>query len=378
MKASTFIANFLKTQGITHVFELSGGMITHLLDSLAEVKGIDIITMHHEQGASFAADGFARIANKPGVALATSGPGATNLLTGIGSCYFDSIPGIFITGQVNIHEQKGNRSIRQLGFQETDIVSMAIPITKKAYSVIAANDLPAIFAEAYELAISGRPGPVLIDIPMDIQRADINPGEIKIIQRKKNTTTKLDELFFNKLRNDLLKSKKPLLLAGRGIRAATAEKIFKQFAEELKIPVVSSLMAIDLLPYNHPQRVGLIGSYGNRWANASIGHSDMMIVIGSRLDIRQTGTNTKDFKGAKIIYHIDCEEGEINNRVEGCEKVIADVEDFLINAITYFKNNNITDNIFTPWQKEIEDLRKQWPDTNELKDRVVGINTSII
>src|ERR1700739_1218720 len=183
MKAAAFIAKFLKTQQISHVFELSGGMITHLLDAIAEVKGVEIITMHHEQGASFAADGMARISNKPGVALATSGPGATNLLTGIASCYFDSTPGLFITGQVNINEQRGDRNIRQLGFQETDIVSMAMPITKKVYNVTSANDIPKIFAEAYEIAISGRPGPVLIDIPMNIQREEIEPGEIKGLDR---------------------------------------------------------------------------------------------------------------------------------------------------------------------------------------------------
>jgi len=362
MKVATFIANFLKAQQISHVFELSGGMITHLLDAIAEVKGIDIITMHHEQGASFAADGMARISNKPGVALATSGPGATNLLTGIASCYFDSNPGLFITGQVNINEQRGDRNIRQLGFQETDIVSMAIPITKKAYSITSANEIPKIFAEAYELAISGRPGPVLIDVPMDIQRAEIESGEIKIIQRKKTISTKLDGTFFNQLKIDLEKSKKPLILAGRGVR------------EETHIPHVASLMGIDLLPYEHPLRVGLIGSYGNRWGNMAIGHSDLLIVIGSRLDIRQTGANTKDFKGDRIIYHIDCEEAEINNRVLGCTKVVADVEDFLTEANSYFLNNKISNSSYTGWLEEIQTLKQQWPDTNELKDKIKGIN----
>jgi acetolactate synthase-1/2/3 large subunit len=374
MKVATFIAKFLKTQQISHVFELSGGMITHLLDAIAEVKGIDIITMHHEQGASFAADGMARISNKPGVALATSGPGATNLLTGIASCYFDSTPGLFITGQVNINEQRGDRNIRQLGFQETDIVSMAIPVTKKAYSVTSANDIPKIFAEAYELAISGRPGPVLIDVPMDIQRAEIEPGEIKLIERKKIVSTKLDSTFFNQLKSDLEKSKKPLILAGRGVRAATAEKLFQTFVEETQIPHVASLMGVDLLPYEHPLRVGLIGSYGNRWGNMAIGHSDLIIVVGSRLDIRQTGANTKDFKGDRIIYHIDCEEAEINNRVLGCTKVVADVEDFLIAANSYFSKNKIANSAYATWLKEIQTLKLQWPDTNELKDKVKGIN----
>jgi acetolactate synthase-1/2/3 large subunit len=373
MRACDYIASFLKTQGITHVFELSGGMITFMLDSIAAVKGIDIITMHHEQGASFAADGLARITNKPGVALATSGPGATNLLTGIASCYFDSVPGLFITGQVNPNEQRGERHIRQLGFQETDIVAMAHPIVKKAFRVTSPEQIPAVFAEAYELAISGRPGPVLIDVPMDMQRQEIEPGEIKVIQRKKNTVTKLDDTFFEKLKSDLAKSKKPLIIAGRGVRSAAAEKLFKTFIDLTKVPVVSSLMGIDLLPYDHPQRVGMIGSYGNRWANMAIGYCDLMIVIGSRLDIRQTGVNTKDFKGDRTVYHVDCEEGEINNRVLGCEKVLVDTEDFLLAANNYFSKNKLVADSYSPWSAELHALKTEWSDLKELRN-IKGIN----
>jgi len=377
MKAAHFIASFLKFQGISHVFELSGGMITHILDAIAEIKGIDIISVHHEQGAAFAADGMGRISNKPGVALATSGPGATNLLTGIASCYFDSSPGLFITGQVNPNEQRGEKHIRQLGFQETDIVSMVQPIVKKAYRITSPHQLPGVLAEAYETAISGRPGPVLIDVPMDMQRAEIEPGEMTVIRRKKNTVTPLDDAFFSKLKSDLSKSKKPLILAGRGIRASACEKIFRTFVEEMNIPLVTSLMGIDLLPYEHPLRVGFIGSYGNRWANMAIGHSDLMIVIGSRLDIRQTGVNTKDFKGDKIIYHVDCEEGEINNRVLNCEKVLADAEDFLTAAHSFFSKNKIPPSAYSQWLNELRELKKQWLDTNELKDRIKGINPNI-
>ena len=150
MKVSDFVARFLHAQGVTHIFELSGGMITHLLDSLSELGKVDIVSMHHEQSAAFAADAFARVSGVPGIAMATSGPGATNLLTGIGSCYFDSVPAIFITGQVNQHEQKGDLPIRQLGFQETDIVQMAKPITKAAIQVKNASEIPSIFKFAFE------------------------------------------------------------------------------------------------------------------------------------------------------------------------------------------------------------------------------------
>src|SRR5258708_734785 len=152
MKASDYIALALERKGVRFVFELSGGMITHMLDSLNLRNSIRVISMHHEQAAAFAVDGCGRMTGVPAVAMATSGPGATNLLTGIGSCYFDSSPAVFITGQVNRHEQKGARAIRQLGFQEADIAAMAAPVTKKVFCVKDAEELPRIFDEAFLLA----------------------------------------------------------------------------------------------------------------------------------------------------------------------------------------------------------------------------------
>ena len=179
MKVSDYIARFLDSKGIDAVFEMSGGMITHLLDSIHLLRKTRILSTHHEQAAAFAAEGFGRITGVPGVAMATSGPGATNLVTGIGSCYFDSTPAVFITGQVNRHELKGDRAIRQLGFQETNIVDMVRPITKHARMITEPCDIPAAMNEAFYIAVSGRPGPVLLDIPMDVQRADIsNPNTL--------------------------------------------------------------------------------------------------------------------------------------------------------------------------------------------------------
>ena len=164
-----------------------------------------------------------------------------------------------------------------------------------------------------------------------------------------------------------------MIIAGRGVRSAAAESAFRKFINETKIPVVSSLMGIDLLPYNHPQRVGMIGSYGNRWANMAIGYCDLMIVIGSRLDIRHTGVNTKDFKGDRTVYHIDCEEGEINNRVLGCEKVLVDTEDFLSAANNYFSKNKISEDAYTSWSSELNSLKTEWSDLKELRN-IKGIN----
>ena len=264
--------------------------------------------MHHEQSAAFAADVFGRVTGLPGVALATSGPGATNLLTGIASCYFDSSPAIFITGQVNTHEQKGSKDIRQLGFQETDIVKMALPITKKTFSVTNCEDVPRIFEEAFQLAISGRPGPVLIDLPMNIQRGEVNIYSFdKIKKSAKNTVDNIAKKDLDRIIEKLIQAKRPLILAGRGIRSGFVVDEFLQFVEKINIPVVSSLLAVDVLPYNHPLRVGFIGSYGNRWANIALGTCDCLLVLGSRLDIRQTGADVDSFSKDKTIIHIDIE-----------------------------------------------------------------------
>ncbi len=371
MKVTDFIAKFIKAQGVDAVFELSGGMITHIIDSLNAEKDIRIITMHHEQGAAFAADGYARERNIPGIALATSGPGATNLLTGIGSCYFDSVPAVFITGQVNVHEQKGTRDIRQLGFQETDIVAMAKPITKATFEIKHESEVENAFINAFRIALSGRQGPVLIDIPMNIQRMQIEP---KIIEKvfAKLPNNEID-LPINMVLNEIQKAKKPLILAGRGVRASQATNELLAFVEYTQIPIITSLLAVDSLAFNHDLRVGFIGSYGNRWANLVFAESDLLIVLGSRLDIRQTGADTNFIEQNKIIIHIDCEAGEINNRIKGCVPIIADVKQFLVAINELAKSKKF----FKPqeWQNHIDELKKMWPDTNELKTD--GINPNV-
>jgi len=366
MKASDYIALFLEKKGVTHVFELSGGMITHILDSLDQKTSIKIISMHHEQAAAFAADAYGRVTGIPGVALATSGPGATNLITGIGSCYFDSVPAVFITGQVNRHEQKGDRNIRQLGFQETDIISIVKPITKACFKIENEHDLPEILEKAFLIASSGRPGPVLIDIPMDIQRAQVNEPA-RLVENDTApapSASQIKEMF-----EDIKTAHKPMVLVGRGVRAAFAIKDLDIFLKKTNLPVITTLLAVDAVDFDHPLRVGFIGAYGNRWANIAFGECDLLIVVGSRLDIRQTGADTKFFENRRI-YHIDCEPAEINNRVKGCVPVITDAKKFfgafnrLALSETFPKKEN--------WYQYIDELRKLWPDTNEVKPK--GIN----
>lgn len=373
MKASDYIACFLREQQTTHVFEVAGGMITHILDSLYRLGNTQIISVHHEQAAAFAADAYGRCTGRSGIALATSGPGATNLLTGIGSCYFDSSPALFITGQVNTYEQKGSRAIRQLGFQETDIVSMAKPVTKACFQVEQADQLETIMKEAYTLTISGRPGPVLIDIPMNIQRAEIKVDKINFISRKKLVLPQHEDInhSLHLLYQALQQAQRPLILAGNGIECARSVALFRQWLEVLKIPVATSLLAIDAIPFDHPLRVGMIGSYGNRWANLAIGAADLLIVVGSRLDIRQTGADIPGFRQNKMIFHIDCDADEINNRVLDCIPIVIDIEEFLAESCAYFTTKNLISR--NQWLNEINALKEKWPDSQELKS-CPGIN----
>lgn len=370
MKASDYIAEFLRAQRVSHVFEVVGGMITHLVDSLYRVPAVQVISVHHEQAAAFAAEAVGRMTGIPGVAMATSGPGATNLLTGIASCYFDSVPAVFITGQVNCSEQKGGRAIRQLGFQETDIVAMATPITKAAWRVTSAEALPVMLARAFALATAGRPGPVLLDVPMDVQRlevtANVSPSVSDGPIESSTDSNAVEQLLAGAGR-----AERPLILAGGGIRSAQATGLFREFVDQFGAPVVNSLMGVDVLPYTHRLRVGLIGSYGNRWANLAIGRCDFLLVIGSRLDVRQTGAQTDAFKGDRVIYHVDCEAGEMNNRVTGCHTILSHLRPFLNEALRSSDRASAHDR--SAWLSEIVGLRREWSDTQELAG-VPGIN----
>jgi acetolactate synthase-1/2/3 large subunit len=375
MKVSDYIAQFLAEQGVPSVFELSGGMITHLLDSLNKQGRVRVTSMHHEQAAAFAADAVGRMTGTPGVAMATSGPGATNLLTGIGSCYFDSSPSVFITGQVNRHEQKGERQIRQLGFQETDIVAMAQPITKAAWMAQTPEEVPSLLSAAFQLATSGRPGPVLLDIPMDVQRMDVEVPATGCDTDTAADPATYDEAVMRELFDQLSAAKRPLILIGGGIRSARATEPLRALVSKLQVPVVNSLMAVDVLPYDNPLRVGMIGSYGNRWANHALARADCLLVLGSRLDVRQTGSETKAFKGDRQIFHVDCEPGEINNRIVGCVQIVSHLLEFLNNALLFIADRKA----IRPeaWLTEINEMRRAYPDTEELP-RINGINPNTL
>lgn len=391
MKASDFVALYLESRKVTHVFELVGGMITHLLDSISEKADISIISCHHEQAAGFAAEGFARIKGIPGVALATSGPGATNLLTAVGSCFFDSTPTVFITGQVNTHELKGGRKIRQLGFQETDIVSIAAPICKSAVQVHKASDLPEVIDSAFRLAMEGRPGPCLIDIPMNVQSEDIDeqvayrwlhPAKFRPDGFAEDAQVLCGNLSLRQglmaLLSAIYQANRPLLLLGGGCAAASNRSAARQIIEMLGIPVVLSLMSVDLLSESHPQRVGFIGSYGNRWANKLLGRADLLVVIGSRLDIRQTGSDVQSFCEGKEIWQFDLDQDEVGVRIQpqysfccsifSVAQCLGDLPSVAVNASLQHR----------PWFDEIHALRNQYPACYEYPSVAGEINPILL
>ena len=384
MKVSDFVAKYLEIRGVTHCYELVGGMITHLLDSISNKTKINIVSCHHEQTAGFAAEGHARITGIPGVALATSGPGATNLLTAIASCYFDSTPALFITGQVNTHEKSGNKGLRQLGFQETNIIEMSKPITKRSYEVDSANKIPEILHEAFNYSLSGRKGPCLVDIPMNIQSAQIeiqkvNQFLIKASNQlcKKDDINLINEYYLQNLLKEIKLSLKPLVLMGGGCTSFENRKSAIKIAKSLKLPIVFSLMAVDLLPVENDLRVGFIGSYGNRWANRVLGDADLLIVIGSRLDIRQTGSDLKSFCEGKKIFQFDIDKTEVGVRVKPEKSFITSISS-LENALRNlykekpFLKLKISEHDL--WRNHIKKLKDKFPTKKEYLAKLNEIN----
>lgn len=359
MKASDYIIQFLAKNGVHHVFQVIGGAITHLIDSTIDCENVLCVTMHHEQGAAFAAEGYARSNGKLGVAMATSGPGATNLITGIGSCFFDSVPALFITGQVNTYEYKFDKPVRQVGFQETDIVSIIKPITKGAKLVTNAADLPEALKWAVELAQSGRPGPVLLDIPMDIQRTDIPDTNVPASVSKKYSTPKIESNLIKEIAAKLAVAKRPVVLIGGGIRQGDAVEELFNFIDATQIPVAASLLGLDAFPHTHRAYSGMIGAYGNRYGNLTVANADFLIVLGSRLDTRQTGTRPDTFaRGAAVVVHVDIDEHELNRVIKTDYAIHGCAKDFLIRLLEEVKHQ--PSQRFDDWHNHIAEFKKQF------------------
>ena len=358
MKISDYVINTLASEGVTHVFEVCGGALGHLLDSLYGRSDIRTVSMHHEMAAAIAAEGYSRASENIGVAMATSGPGATNLITGIGSCYFDSIPCLFITGQVNTYEYKFDRPVRQIGFQETDIVTIVKPIVKNAVLVKDPENTQKILEESISIAKTGRPGPVLIDLPLNIQRSSIEPS-IKSTHKIQPSDSGIpDKKLIDEINSLIKNSTRPLILAGGGVRSSKATKDLLTFAHTTGIPVVVTLMGLDSFPHDDPLYVGMIGTYGNRYANLTIANTDLIIALGTRFDTRQTGTKPETFARAARIIHVDIDAHELNNKIKSDIPVNMDIKVFLnslnVNSHNFNKKN------YSVWIERINSFRLKY------------------
>lgn len=321
-KVTDYIAEKLSQEGVEVVFGVSGGAALHLLHSVKIKSGIKLITTHHEQAAAMAADSVARITNKIGVAVATSGPGATNLITGIAGCFYDSVPVVFITGQVSTTRLSGDSGVRQLGFQETPIVKMVEQITKYATQIQKPEEIILELDKCIKIALSGRKGPTLIDIPDDIQRMEVEvPDEtsLAILQKKPMfSLPKIKDSDWSTLFKLISEAQRPIVVVGWGVHLAKKEEEVRKFLEKLKWPVVLTWGAADLLDSEKSYRVGTFGTHGVRAANFAVQNADLVLSIGSRLDTKSTGSPAKSFAREAKKIMIDIDENEINkfNKLE--------------------------------------------------------------
>ena len=353
-----YITEFLKSKGVKNAYQLSGGMIAFLTDAMFRSEGFTVITNRQEQASGFAAEGASRVSMQPQVAMATSGPGATNLITAIGSCFFDSSPVIFITGQVNQAELRKNKLQRQNGFQELDIVSAVKGFTKFSRQVLIPEEIPSALESAWHHCTEGRPGPVLLDIPIDVQQKQIERFQIDptVVPNKSRIPSEV----IDQLRELLSESVNPVILAGGGIRTSQTVESFKNFVERTNLPVFRTLLGNDVLSTEHSHNIGFIGSYGNRWANQLLRESDLLLVLGSRLDVRQTGNSIASFIENKKIVRVDVDVHEISGRIPTDLAIESDLGSFFESCLNLdYRSNSQT--IF----EKAKNLKAEFPTANE-------------
>ncbi len=311
LRGAEYIVKLIELLGAEDLFAYPGGAILPIYDALAFSK-LNSVLVRHEQGASFAANGYARVAGKPGFCLATSGPGATNLVTGIADAYADSVPMIAITGQVALH------LVGTDAFQETDITGICIPITKKTYLITKLEDAASIFQEAYRVSVEGRPGPVLIDIPRSVQGNYIDLDEdweqhFEKPQPPKRCLVTNEDI--HKAATLIKNAKKPLVIAGHGVLLAKAWDELREFVHRENIPVISTILGTGAMEYNDPLFFQWLGMHGMKYANLAVQESDLIIALGIRFDDRITGTLATFAPKAKII-HCDVDKSEHGKNVK--------------------------------------------------------------
>ena len=347
------LIDLLINEGVETLFGYPGGAVLPIYDAIYRARGnIKHVLFRHEQGSIHAAEGYARITGKPGVVIATSGPGATNLVTGITDAMMDSLPLVIFTGQV------ARGVIGTDAFQEADVMAITTPITKHNYQVQDISDLPRIVKEAFHIASTGRPGPVLIDIPKDISAGELSqiPEEVSVHLPGYQPTTKPNPLQIKKLAEAITKSMKPVLLAGAGILHGKASKELTAFAEKHKIPVVTTLLGLGTFPANNPLSLGMGGMHGTYTANMAIYESDLLINIGARFDDRLTG-NLKHFAPNAKVAHIDIDPAEIGKNVPTNIPIVSDSKEALVELMNQTAESPDTKG----WLETLNKYKEEFP-----------------
>ena len=318
MTVADYILKFLISKNVNNVFLITGGAISFVVDAFSRNKKIKYTCVAHEQAAAMMADAYSRAEKGFAATMVTSGPGAQNLITGIACSWFDSVPVIHISGQVNSFElsstNKTTKNVRQVGFQETDIVSIVKPITKFAYQLKNPNEIKYVLEKAFYLSNEGRPGPVLIDIPMNFQRVKINLKKIKSFSIPKNKSNHQIVNNIYKIKKLLNKSKRPILILGGGIRMSRSINELDKFLKNIDLPIVTTWSGLDTVDYKNKNYIGCIGVYGSRAANFAVQNSDLVLNFGSRLDTRITGGKPETFARLAKIVSIDIDRHELNKQ----------------------------------------------------------------
>jgi acetolactate synthase I/II/III large subunit len=379
VKLSDYVFSFISGLGAKEVFAVCGGGAMHLVDSLGRNKDLKYIAMHHEQAASMAAEAYARISGKPGVALVTSGPGTTNTITGLYGAWIDSIPTIFISGQVTTDTLVKDTGMRQFGIQEADIVKLVKPITKYSVTVTDPSTIKHHLQKALYLATHGRPGPVWLDIPLDIQSKIINQKDLIAFnadELKQTENRHLLKTQVNRCLGLLSKVKRPVLISGYGVRLAKAEGEFRELVEALKIPVVSSWTASDLISTNHKFYIGRSGIMGDRASNFCVQNSDLLLILGSRMSIPQVGYNYATFAREAKKIAIDIDEAELGKPSLKIDLPIkADAKDFILEMLAQLKEKKVTLQV-NAWVKRCRAWKVKYPVVlGEYKKNKDGVNS---
>ena len=341
--------------GVTDMFGYPGGAVIPIYDEIYSFDKIKHYFARHEQGAVHAADGYARVSGKVGVCLATSGPGATNLVTGIMTAHMDSIPLLAITGQVR------SNLLGRDAFQETDIVGITVPITKGNYLVQNIKDIPRIIKEAYFIASTGRPGPVLVDIPNDIQQQEISYEEFNKLFEKEVQLEGYDPTYvghpvqIKRALSLIKKAKKPLIIAGAGVIKSQASKELFELANKMDMPVTTTLLGLGAFPENHDLSLGMLGMHGTVPANYATDEADLVIAAGIRFDDRIAGNPSKFCERAKII-HIDIDPAEIDKNKKADVPIVGDLKNVLSEI-----NKELEPQDHKEWTDKVKEWKKEYP-----------------